>query len=59
MKWYHRQWEQENTTDNFFRWLDSGGGKNLSLRECPRERLENERIVYLSAEQRKISLIPG
>lgn len=32
--------------------LDRGGGKDLDLEELPRERLENERIMYLSAEQR-------
>ncbi|KAJ3480712.1 hypothetical protein NLI96_g8150 [Meripilus lineatus] len=46
------RWEQDDTTENFFRWLDSGGGKTLSLKECPREQLERERITYLSAEQR-------
>jgi hypothetical protein len=32
--------------------LDRGEGKDLDLEELPRERLERERIVYLSAEQR-------
>ncbi|KAK7468805.1 hypothetical protein VKT23_003306 [Stygiomarasmius scandens] len=32
--------------------LDQGEGKKLSLPECPREQLEKERIMYLSAEQR-------
>ena len=32
--------------------LDRGGGKDLDLEELPRERLEKERIIYLSAEQR-------
>ncbi|KAF7339540.1 hypothetical protein MSAN_02168500 [Mycena sanguinolenta] len=51
-KWYHRRWQQEDTTENFFRWLDRGGGKSLSLEECPREQLDKERITYLSTEQR-------
>ena len=60
LQWYHRRWEQDDTTENFFRWyvfsgdkesvgsneneyrLDSGGGKTLSLKECPREQLERE-----------------
>ncbi|KAI0375279.1 hypothetical protein BV20DRAFT_260531 [Pilatotrama ljubarskyi] len=35
-----------------FHRLDHGGGKSLSLKECPREQLEKERITYLSPEQR-------
>ncbi|GJJ09442.1 hypothetical protein Clacol_003664 [Clathrus columnatus] len=52
LKGYHRKWLKEDTTDNFFHWLDYGEGKHFSLRECPRERLESERILYLSEEQR-------
>ncbi|KAG2023584.1 hypothetical protein CC2G_001219 [Coprinopsis cinerea AmutBmut pab1-1] len=52
LKYYHQKWLEDDTTDNFFHWLDRGGGKELSLDECPRERLEEERIQYLSAEQR-------
>ncbi|KAF7347907.1 hypothetical protein MVEN_01548600 [Mycena venus] len=37
-----RRWQREDTTENFFRWLDKGGGKSLSLEECPREQLEKE-----------------
>ncbi|PPQ62769.1 hypothetical protein CVT24_000463 [Panaeolus cyanescens] len=50
--WYHKRWQEDDTRDNFFRWLDQGDGKDLSLDECPREQLEKERIAYLSAEQR-------
>jgi hypothetical protein len=32
--------------------LDRGDGKDFSHEELPRERLEKERITYLSAEQR-------
>ena len=66
MKFYFRKWKEAETSDNFFRWgvgdmvarcitdfrLDRGGGKDLDLEELPRERLERERIQYLSAEQR-------
>ncbi|KAH8835753.1 hypothetical protein DL96DRAFT_1575466 [Flagelloscypha sp. PMI_526] len=48
---------EDDTTDNFFRWLDRGGGKDLSLDECSRERLEKERIIYLSSEQRRNYLV--
>ncbi|OWZ32685.1 IQ domain-containing calmodulin-binding protein [Cryptococcus neoformans var. grubii Br795] len=52
MKHYFRKWKEADTSDNFFRWLDKGEGKDLDLEEMPRERLENERITYLSAEER-------
>ncbi|KAK0506337.1 hypothetical protein EDD18DRAFT_27943 [Armillaria luteobubalina] len=42
LQWYHKRWQQESTEDNFFRWLDVGDGKSLSLDECPRTRLEQE-----------------
>ncbi|KAG2369409.1 hypothetical protein BDR07DRAFT_1267420, partial [Suillus spraguei] len=48
-QWYHRRWQQEDTTDNFFKWLDRGAGKDISLDECPREQLNREvsiRIIY-------------
>ncbi|CAE6525112.1 unnamed protein product [Rhizoctonia solani] len=50
--YYHKKWQEEDTTENFFKWLDHGGGKDLSLPECSREQLEKERIIYLSREQR-------
>ncbi|KAK8861514.1 hypothetical protein IAR55_002335 [Kwoniella newhampshirensis] len=52
IKYYFRKWKEADTKDNFFRWLDRGDGKALDLEELPRERLEKERIIYLSAEQR-------
>ncbi|CAL1695249.1 unnamed protein product [Somion occarium] len=52
LKYYHRKWQESDTTENFFNWLDKGGGKDLSLPECSREQLEKERISYLSPEQR-------
>lgn len=38
-------------------WLDFGSGLNLSLPQCPRPRLEKERITYLTAEQRRNYLV--
>ncbi|GJE85711.1 IQ domain-containing protein [Phanerochaete sordida] len=52
LKYYHRRWQQEDTDENFFHWLDRGGGRALSLKECPREQLERERIAYLAPAQR-------
>ncbi|KEP53330.1 putative IQ calmodulin-binding motif protein [Rhizoctonia solani 123E] len=56
-QFYHKKWQEENTSENFFRWLDHGGGKDLSLPECSREQLEKERIIYLSKEQRENYLV--
>ncbi|KAG8699931.1 hypothetical protein FRC08_005027 [Ceratobasidium sp. 394] len=57
VKFYHRKWQEEDTEENFFMWLDRGGGKDLSLPECSREQLEKERIIYLSKEQRANYLV--
>lgn len=35
-------------------WLDEGEGKDLDLEQCPRNRLESERIRYLNAEEREM-----
>ncbi|GAA5886795.1 hypothetical protein JCM5296_006406 [Sporobolomyces johnsonii] len=53
LKYYHQKWNDEETSDNFFHWLDDGDGKKLELDQCPRSRLEKERITYLTAEQRE------
>ncbi|KAJ7237921.1 hypothetical protein B0H12DRAFT_986286, partial [Mycena haematopus] len=54
-KWYHRRWQQEDTTENFFRWLDKGGGKSLSLDECPREQLDKEASRSLSQRTQRLN----
>ncbi|KAN0063094.1 hypothetical protein ACQY0O_004257 [Thecaphora frezii] len=54
LKFYHRYWNVSTDTDqNFLHWLDEGDGKHLSLEECPRSKLEAERIVYLTPDQRR------
>lgn len=46
LKYYHKAWtEDETTQDNFYKWLDRGNGKDLSLPECSREQLEKDRIT--------------
>ncbi|KAG8746686.1 hypothetical protein FRC10_003990 [Ceratobasidium sp. 414] len=64
VKFYHRKWQEEDTEENFFMWLDRGGGKDLSLPECSREQLEKERVIrtytprsYMSKEQRANYLV--
>ncbi|GAA6043737.1 hypothetical protein JCM8097_000501 [Rhodosporidiobolus ruineniae] len=54
LKPYHAKWNEEDTKENFFEWLDNGGGKDLDLDQVPRSRLESERIRYLSAEEREV-----
>jgi hypothetical protein len=41
-QYYHKAWLASDTEDNFFRWLDRGDGKDLTMDECPRQRLEQE-----------------
>ncbi|KAJ1017964.1 hypothetical protein NDA13_006572 [Ustilago tritici] len=53
LKYYHKAWQEADTRDNFFKWLDQGDGKKVSLDDCPRERLDSECVIYLSSEQRR------
>ncbi|EST04833.1 IQ motif, EF-hand binding site [Kalmanozyma brasiliensis GHG001] len=53
LKYYHQAWQQADTKDNFFKWLDEGEGKEVSIDDCPRERLDSECVIYLSSEQRR------
>ncbi|SCZ91872.1 BZ3500_MvSof-1268-A1-R1_Chr5-3g08190 [Microbotryum saponariae] len=57
LKWYHKAWNESDSPMNFFKWLDEGPGKELDLEQCPRARLEKERITYLTAETRKNYLV--
>lgn len=53
LKPYHTYWNTQYYGDqNFFHWLDHGDGRELDLQDSPRERLDSERIIYLTAEQR-------
>ena len=49
---YHAVWKASDSDENFFYWLDKGEGRNVSLEKCPRERLDRERVRYLSREER-------
>ena len=49
---YHAEWKRRGTRENFFYWLDQGEGKDLSLENCPRERLDSMKVRYLSREER-------
>ena len=54
---YHEYWKRQDTTQNFFYWLDHGPGKHLDLSLCSREKLDREQIRYLSREERKDYLV--
>jgi hypothetical protein len=49
---YHEQWKKADTNENFFYWLDNGEGKRVELPTVSRERLDKERVRYLSREER-------
>lgn len=50
---YHEEWKKANTNENFFYWLDYGEGRNIDIEACPRERLDQECVRYLSREERQ------
>ncbi|KAI3545696.1 IQ calmodulin-binding domain-containing protein [Colletotrichum abscissum] len=54
---YHEEWKKSDTTENFFYWIDYGGGKNVEMEACPRDRLEREQVRYLSREERQFYLV--
>ncbi|KAJ6442658.1 IQ calmodulin-binding motif protein [Purpureocillium lavendulum] len=57
LRMYHEEWKKSDTNENFFYWLDYGGGKQIELDTCPRDRLEREQVRYLSREERQYYLV--
>jgi hypothetical protein len=49
---YHNYWKAQPTSQNFFYWMDQGEGREVSLPECDRARLDREQVRYLSREER-------
>lgn len=49
---YHEQWKKADTHENFFYWLDCGEGRHFEHPTVSRERLDTERVRYLSREER-------
>ncbi|KAL9584825.1 MAG: hypothetical protein Q9203_004509 [Teloschistes exilis] len=49
---YHAEWKSRPTHENFFYWLDHGEGKEVSLPNCPREKLDSMKVRYLGREER-------
>lgn len=54
---YHEEWQKADTKENFFYWLDHGEGRFVDTEACPRERLDRERVRYLSREERQHYLV--
>ncbi|KAM3086100.1 hypothetical protein ACMFMG_000239 [Clarireedia jacksonii] len=52
LRTYHEEWKKRDTHENFFYWLDYGEGRFVDCQGCPRERLDRERVRYLSKEER-------
>jgi hypothetical protein len=57
LRTYHETWKQSDTKENFFYWLDYGEGRFIDSQGCPRERLDRERVRYLSKEERMDYLV--
>ncbi|KFA72281.1 hypothetical protein S40288_02413 [Stachybotrys chartarum IBT 40288] len=49
---YHRLWANADVNENFFYWLDHGEGKDVEAPDCSREKLDRDRVRYLSAHER-------
>lgn len=49
---YHAEWKKRPTHENFFYWLDYGEGKDVSLENCSREKLDSMKVRYLGREER-------
>eukprot|EP00873_Tetraselmis_striata_P035305 jgi/Tetstr1/455569/TSEL_042388.t1 len=52
LKPYFAKWQSARTSQGFYEWLDSGGGRDLDLRDRPRAALEADRIHYCTPEER-------
>ncbi|KAF9130551.1 hypothetical protein BGW39_002961 [Mortierella sp. 14UC] len=52
LKVYHEYWLEQDTSQNFFYWLDKGEGKEVDIEERPRARLEEQRVLYLQEHER-------
>ncbi|KAL8936139.1 MAG: hypothetical protein Q9216_005087 [Gyalolechia sp. 2 TL-2023] len=49
---FHAEWKKRPTQENFFYWLDHGEGKDVSLENCSREKLDSMKVRYLGREER-------
>ncbi|KAF9584698.1 hypothetical protein BGW38_005506 [Lunasporangiospora selenospora] len=53
LKIYHEHWMKEETSENFFYWLDYGKGRHVELPGRSRENLEAQRVTYLNPHERE------
>lgn len=57
LKVYHEEWQRTRSDQNFFWWLDRGSGRSLNLPGCSRQKLDSERVRYLTREERMDYLV--
>jgi hypothetical protein len=50
---YYEHWFEKSTDQNFFHWLDNGEGRTFSHPKCPRSKLEESCVKYLSDAERE------
>ncbi|XP_050123758.1 IQ domain-containing protein IQM5-like, partial [Malus sylvestris] len=54
LHYYYVHWLHTcSSTQPFFYWLDVGDGKDVDLKQCPRDLLRRECIVYLGSKERE------
>ncbi|KAJ8643481.1 hypothetical protein MRB53_005229 [Persea americana] len=53
LHFYYVNWLQCESRQPFFYWLDVGEGKEVSLDECPRPKLQHQCIKYLGPKERE------
>ncbi|KAL9082115.1 MAG: hypothetical protein Q9159_006706 [Coniocarpon cinnabarinum] len=54
---YHAVWQQADTNENFFYWLDYGDGTEVEVMSCSRDVLERDQVRYLNREERARYLV--
>ncbi|XP_027916108.1 IQ domain-containing protein IQM1-like [Vigna unguiculata] len=53
LKLYYDTWFESQSTQPFFYWLDVGDGKEINLKNCPRNTLQGQCIRYLGPKERE------
>ncbi|KAF9923986.1 hypothetical protein FBU30_005972 [Linnemannia zychae] len=53
LKVYHEYWLKQDTSQNFFYWLDKGEGKDVDIKEKPRAQLDEQHVHYLQEHERE------
>lgn len=47
---YFKVWNESDTEENFWYWLDEGQGKDIDLPEFPRKKMNETCVKYLDSE---------